>query len=334
MYTLAIESSCDDTSFAVFKDNEIITMKTASQNEIHSLYGGVVPELAARAHTQNILPLYYETLKEANIELSDIDLITATYSPGLIGSLLVGLEFAKSLAIINDIKLKKVHHIAGHLHAAHLSQDIEYPFLGVTVSGGHTTIYIVNDIDKYELVGWSLDDAVGEAYDKVAKMCNLGYPGGPVIDKLAKTYTGELIDFPRPMKHKKNFNLSYSGLKTAVSIYLKNNPDYDVNQVAASFQTAAIDVLTFKIKKAALHYGLERIVISGGVAANSHLRNLLPTLFKDEKVYFPEMKYCMDNAGMIGHIGIKLFNKFGADNPKEINPKASNPLGKRIVPVS
>jgi N6-L-threonylcarbamoyladenine synthase len=328
MYTLAIESSCDDTSIAVFKDNNLITMKTASQNEIHSLYGGVVPELAARAHTQNILPLYYETLKESNIELSDISLITATYSPGLIGSLLVGLEFAKSLAIINNIEFKKVHHIAGHLHAGHITQEIEYPFLGVTVSGGHSTIYIVNDIDQYELIGWSLDDAVGEAYDKVAKMCNLGYPGGPIIDKIAKTYTGEFIDFPRPMKYSKNFNLSYSGLKTAVSLYIKNNPDYNLEQLVSSFQVAAIDVLTHKIKLASKHYNLKRIVISGGVAANSHLRALLPTLFNEETVYFPEMKYCMDNAGMIGYLGIKLHEKYGPDNPKEVNPKATNPLGR------
>jgi len=328
MFTLAFESSCDDTSIAVFKDKKLIIMKTASQNEIHSLYGGVVPELAARAHTQNILPLYYEVLKEANIKLSDVDLITATYAPGLIGSLLVGLEFAKALAIMNNIKFKKVHHIAGHLHAAHITQKIDYPFLGVTVSGGHTTIYIVKDIDKYELIGWSLDDAVGEAYDKVAKMCNLGYPGGPIIDKIAKTYSGKFIDFPRPMKYKKNFNLSYSGLKTAVSLYIKNNPDYNTEQLVSSFQIAAIDVLTHKIKLAAKHYNLKRIVISGGVSANSHLRSLLPTLFKDEIVYFPEMKYCMDNAGMIGYLGILLYEKYGEDKPENINPKASSPLGR------
>lgn len=328
MFSLAFESSCDDTSIAVFKDKKLIAMKTASQNEIHSLYGGVVPELAARAHTQNILPLYYEVLKEANIELSDVNLITATYAPGLIGSLLVGLEFAKALAIINNIKFKKVHHIAGHLHAAHITQKIEYPFLGVTVSGGHTTIYIVSDIDKYELIGWSLDDAVGEAYDKVAKMCNLGYPGGPIIDKIAKNYSGELIDFPRPMKYKKNFNLSYSGLKTAVSIYIKNNPNYNMEQLVSSFQVAAIDVLTYKIKLAAKHYKLKRIVISGGVSANSYLRVLLPTLFKDEIVYFPEIKYCMDNAGMIGNLGILLYERYGSDNASLVNPEASKPLGR------
>jgi len=302
-------------------------MKTASQNDIHSLYGGVVPELAARAHTKNILPLYYEVLKEADIELKDISLITATYAPGLIGSLLVGLEFAKALSVMNNIPFKKVHHIAGHLHAAHITNDIKYPFLGVTVSGGHTTIYIVRDIDKYELVGYSLDDAVGEAYDKVAKMCNLGYPGGPIIDKLAKNYEGELINFPRPMKNKKNFNLSYSGLKTAVSLYIKNNPNFDQKQLVTSFQVAAIDVLAHKIKAAANHYNLKRIVISGGVSANSYLRKLLPTLFKNEEVYFPEMKFCTDNAAMIGYLGILLYEKYGPDHAKEINPKASLPLG-------
>ena len=327
MFTLAFESSCDDTSIAVFKDKELISMKTASQNEIHSLYGGVVPELAARAHTKNILPLYYETLKDAEIELKDIDLITATYAPGLIGSLLVGLEFAKALSLMNNIPFKKVHHIAGHLHAAHITQEIKYPFLGVTVSGGHTTIYIVNGPDEYKLIGWSLDDAVGEAYDKVAKMCNLGYPGGPVIDKIAKKYDGKLINFPRPMKNKKNFNLSYSGLKTAVSLYIKNNPDYNIEKLVTSFQTAAIDVLAYKIKLAAKSHNLKRIVISGGVSANSYLRKLLPEMFKEEKIYFPEMRFCTDNAAMIGYLGIILYEKYGADNPSEVDPKASMPLG-------
>ncbi len=327
MYTLAIETSCDDTSLAILKDDKIISMKTTSQNEIHSQYGGIVPELAARAHTQNIIPLYYEVLKESNIKLSDLSLITATYAPGLIGSLLVGLEFAKTLSIVNNIPFKKVHHIAGHLHAAHITNDISYPFLGVAVSGGHTTLNIVKSLYDYELVGYSLDDAVGEAYDKVAKMCNLGYPGGPAIDKLSKTYKGEYINFPRPMRNRKTFNLSFSGLKTAVSTYLKNNPNYNTQQVVASFQEAAIDSLIFKINLVANHYKMDRIVISGGVSANSRLRELAKKTFRSRKLYFPEMKYCMDNAGMIGYLGYLLYKNDGEDKAIDINPKATLQLG-------
>lgn len=320
MITLAFESSCDDTSLAIIENGQVKLQKTASQNDVHEAFGGVVPELAARAHTKNILPLYLSLLEETNLTLKDINLIVATYSPGLVGSLLVGLEFAKSLAIINNIPFKKVHHIAGHLHAAHLTQNIEYPFLGIAVSGGHTNIFIVKNIDDYELVGYSLDDAAGEAFDKVAKMCSLGYPGGPIIDKIAQKWTGSLINFPKPMQNSKDFNFSFSGLKTAVSLYIKNNPEYDVNQLACSFQETVVDLLLHKIKKAAIHYGLKNIVLSGGVAANSALRRKVTEMFDKEKVYFPQLKYCMDNAAMIGYVGEKLFLKYGADNPYETNP--------------
>ncbi len=327
MYSLALESSCDDTSIAIFKDENLISMKTASQNEIHSLYGGIVPELAARAHTKNILPLYKESLKDANITLRDISLISATYAPGLVGSLLVGLEFAKSLAIINNIPFKKVHHIAAHLHSAHLTNDIKYPYLGIVVSGGHSTIYIVRDLDDFELVSYSLDDAIGESYDKVAKMCNLGYPGGPIIDKISKNYNGEYINFPRPMKSPNKPNLSFSGLKTAVNNYIKENPNYNLDQVVSSFQEAAIDALAYKIKLAAKNYNMNRIVVTGGVSANSRLRSEMFKIFKNKSVYFPELKFCMDNAAMIGYLGFKLYKKHGPDNPFNVNPQASKTLG-------
>lgn len=327
MYSLAIESSCDDTSIAVFKEDKLISMNTTSQNEIHSLYGGIVPELAARAHTKNILPLFKETLKDANIELQNIGLITATYAPGLVGSLLVGLEFAKSLSIINNIPFKKVHHIAAHLHSAHLSNKIKYPYLGVVVSGGHSTIYIVKDLDNFKLVSYSLDDAIGESYDKVAKMCNLSYPGGPVIDKMSKEYKGEYINFPRPMKSPHKPNLSFSGLKTAVSKYIKENPNYDIFRVVSSFQEAAVDSLSYKIKLAAKKYQMNTIVVTGGVSANSRLRKEINKLFRNKKVYFPELKYCMDNAAMIGYLGYHLYKRYNSDNPLKVNPLASKVLG-------
>ncbi|MBN2695658.1 tRNA (adenosine(37)-N6)-threonylcarbamoyltransferase complex transferase subunit TsaD [bacterium] len=327
MITLSIESSCDDTSLALFNNTTLLGVKTASQNQIHQAFGGVVPELAARAHNQNILPLYYELMSEFNFTIKDIELIVVTYAPGLIGSLLVGVEFAKTLSIINNIPLKKVHHLAGHLHAAHITQEVPYPFLGVVVSGGHTNIFIVEDIDKYRLVGYSLDDAAGEAFDKVAKMCNLGYPGGPIIDKLAQKYTkSEKIAFPRPMRNSTELHFSFSGLKTAVSTYLKNNPDYDVERVAASFQDAVIDSLFEKIKRAANEYNMSNIVISGGVAANSLLRKYISEQLPTHNIYLPSLKYCMDNGAMIGYIGVKLYEKYGADDPHSIHPKATETL--------
>lgn len=334
MITLAIESSCDDTSLALFQNTTLLEVKTASQNKIHQEFGGVVPELAARAHNQNILPLYYELMSQFNYTIKDINLIVVTYSPGLIGSLLVGVEFAKTLSIINNIPLKKVHHLAGHLHAAHITQNVPYPFLGVVVSGGHTNIFIVEDIDRYKLVGYSLDDAAGEAFDKVAKMCNLGYPGGPIIDKLAQKYlSSDRIPFPRPMKNSPELHFSFSGLKTAVSTYLKNNPDYDVEKVATSFQDAVIDSLFEKIKRAAELYNMENIVISGGVAANSLLRKYISEHLKNHKIYLPSLKYCMDNAAMIGYIGVKLFEKYGADEPHSINPKSTETLSSTIFKI-
>lgn len=326
MYTLAFESSCDDTSIALFKDEQLITVKTASQIKIHTQYGGVVPELAAREHTKNMIPLFHSVLETGDVTLKDINLIVVTYAPGLIGSLLVGTEFAKGIAKFNNIPLKGVHHIAGHLHAAHLTNKIAYPYLGMAVSGGHSNIYLVNDIDSYELVGWTLDDAAGEAFDKVSKMCDLGYPGGPIIDTLAKQWSGELIPFPRPLKHHKNFNYSFSGLKTAVSLYLKKNPEYIVEQVAASFQKAVVEVLLHKLKKAADHYKVKRIVISGGVAANSELRAGVAKDFQRYQLFFPELRYCMDNAAMIGYAGIKLYQKHGADQFDNIQPKSSKLL--------
>ncbi len=325
-YTLAFESSCDDTSIALFKNDQLIITETASQVKIHRAYGGVVPELAAREHTKNIIPLFNEVLEKGGVTLQDIGLIVVTIEPGLIGSLLVGTECARAIAKFNHIPIKGVHHIAGHLHAAHLTHSIPYPYLGVAVSGGHTHIYIVYDIDRYELIGWTLDDAAGEAYDKVAKMCGLTYPGGPVIDQLAQKWSGAVIPFPRPLLHQKNFNYSFSGLKTAVSLYLKKNPHYILEQVAASFQKAVVEVLLYKLKKAADHYQLNNIVISGGVAANSELRKGVATQFKDKKVFFPELKYCMDNAAMIGYVGIKLFEKHGEDQFESIQPHASKVL--------
>lgn len=249
MITLAIESSCDDTSIAILENDKLLVQKTASQNEIHSSFGGVVPELAARAHTKNIVPLYYEALKDCNLELKDIDLIAVTYAPGLIGSLLVGVEFAKSLSIINNIPMIKVHHIAGHLHAAHLTEKIDYPYFGVVVSGGHTSLYIVRDIDSYEMVGYTLDDAIGEAYDKVAKMCNLGYPGGPIIDKIAKKWDKDnLIPFPRPMFRSKELKFSFSGLKTAVSTYLKKNLTILLNRLLPLFKKQLLILYLKKLK--------------------------------------------------------------------------------------
>ncbi len=313
VYILGIESSCDDTSAAVFKNNKKLSNVIASQ-KVHESYGGVVPELASRAHQKNIVPVVNEALKQADINKTELSAIAFTQGPGLMGSLLVGSSFAKSMAMGLSIPLIEVHHMQAHI-LAHFINDNEkespqFPFLALTISGGHTQIVKVNDFFDMEIIGETLDDAVGEAFDKCGKMLGLGYPAGPIVDKLAKTGNPNKFSFSKPKV--KGLDFSFSGLKTAVLYFLqkqkKLNPNFiDENQIdiCASFQKTVVEILMDKLKLAVKQTGINRIAIGGGVSANSGIRQAL----KDAEFqlgwdcYIPKFEYCLDNAAMIAIVG-------------------------------
>lgn len=307
MRILGIESSCDDTGVAVVDaDNRVLANMVASQVDLHRPYGGVVPEIASRAHIENLSPLVKRVLEDAGLQFSDIGAIAVTYTPGLSGCLLVGVSYAKALAYSLGIPLIGVNHLEGHIFTSALDVAPEdqppLPHLSLLASGGHTTLYRVDNWTEQTMLGTTKDDAAGEAFDKVAKLLNLGFPGGPVIQKRADGYDGEWIEFPRPMLHQ-GLDFSFSGLKTAVlqkSREKELNED-DVTQIAASFQRAAVDVLVSKTMKAAKQFGLRDISLVGGVAANHALREELARRASDKgyNVYLPDFKYAMDNGAMV-----------------------------------
>jgi len=311
MNVLGIETSCDETAASVVRDGEhILSNVIAGQGEIHSPYGGVVPELAGRAHIDNIHGVVYSAVKEAELKLSEIDLIAVTQGPGLAGSLLVGLSFAKGLAYALKKPLIGINHLEGHLTAIFLQEAIEFPYIALSVSGGHTDLYRVDGFGKYKLLGQTRDDAAGESFDKVAKMMGLPYPGGPVIDKLAKSGNPEAHHFPRAMLQKGSLDFSFSGLKTSVKNYLHTHKNGDGQRlsdedIAASFQKAVVDVLVWKLLSACRQEGALRAVITGGVAANSSLRQeAINELGKHSiSVSFPKPVFCTDNAAMIAIAG-------------------------------
>jgi N6-L-threonylcarbamoyladenine synthase len=310
MLVLALESSCDETAAAIVKDGrQILSNSIASQVDLHAVYGGVVPELASRRHLETINPLVEEALSKARIKQEDLEGVVVTRGPGLVGALLVGVSFAKAYAYALNIPLIGVHHIEGHIQAIQLEKDVAYPFLALAVSGGHTHLYRVDGIGQYRLLGRTVDDAAGEAFDKVAKMMKLGYPGGPIIDKLAAGSDDGGIIFPRPMLKKDNFNFSFSGVKTAVLNYLHHH-DQPVSeektaQIACAFQQAVVDVITQKTLRAAATEGLQRIVVAGGVACNSGLRRVFSERSARAgcEVSFPSPLLCADNAAMLAVAG-------------------------------
>lgn len=310
-YTLAIETSCDDSSVAILKnEREVLTNLISSQIDTHALFGGVVPEIASRKHLEAINPLIDKAIEDANISYDDIDLITVTKGPGLIGSLLVGISAAKALALALDKPLVGANHMKGHICANYLSnKDLEPPFVCLVVSGGHTYLCKVADYNDIEVVGSTRDDAAGESYDKVARKIGLGYPGGPKIDKLAKEGNGKAIDFPRVMLEKGSYDFSFSGLKTAVLNYAHNEEQKgnEVNRadLAASFQEAVVDVLVEKSLNLLEETGYKQFAISGGVAANSRLRERFTEELtkRDIKFYYPDTILCTDNAAMIAMAG-------------------------------
>lgn len=303
---LAIESSCDETSVAIVKNGtQVLANIVASQIESHKRFGGVVPEVASRHHVEDITLTIEDALKEAAVDWKDIDAIAVTEGPGLVGSLLIGINAAKALAFSHRKPLLGIHHIAGHIYANQLVAPLKFPLLALVVSGGHTELILMKDHYQFEIIGQTLDDAVGEAYDKVARVLNLPYPGGPHIDRLAKI--GEdTYKLPRVWLDKESYDFSFSGLKSAVInlVHNKKQKGEDVvpENLAASFQASVIEVLVEKTMRAARHYEVRQLIVAGGVSANSGLRQALEIACQEAalKLVIPPMAYCTDNAAMIG----------------------------------
>lgn len=306
MIILGIETSCDETSVAVLENEKVLSNIVVSQISIHKKFGGVVPEVAARHHLLNLPLIYKKALEEAKVSGDKINAVAVTYGPGLIGALLVGLSFAKGLALRYNIPLIGVNHIIGHVYANYIAYpNLKPPFIVLMVSGGHTEILKVEE-NKIEVLGKTVDDAAGEAFDKVARILGLGYPGGPEIEKVSKTGDPDKFNFPRPMLNSNDYNFSFSGLKTSVLYTLQELKDnIPVADIAASFQEAVIDVLLKKTFKAARNNGIKKIVLAGGVAANSRLREKAKILGEkyNYEILIPPLEYCTDNAAMIAMAG-------------------------------
>lgn len=336
IYILAIESSCDDTAAAVLHNDRPLSNVVATQ-KVHEEYGGVVPELASRAHQQHIVPVVDRALAKANIDKKQLSAIAFTRGPGLMGSLLVGTSFAKSLALGLDIPLIEVNHMQAHILAHFIKDDEqkapEFPFLAMTISGGHTQIVLVKDYLDMEILGETLDDAVGEAFDKSAKLLGLPYPGGPLIDKYAREGDPKAFPFPKPKVDGLNF--SFSGLKTSILYFIqkhsKQDPEF-INEhmadICASIQYTIIRILMDKLHKAVKQTGVKRVAIGGGVSANSGIRQALKKAETSMgwETFIPKFEYCTDNAGMIGIVGyIKFLQKEFTD--QRVTPKARFTIG-------
>lgn len=310
MNVLGIESSCDETAAAIVVDGKkVLSSVVSSQISVHKKYGGVVPELASRKHIEAIVPVVDEAVNTSGIGMDAIDAVAVTKGPGLIGSLLVGFSFAKSFSYARNIPFLGVNHLEGHITSVFLEDDPPgFPFVALLVSGGHTSIYYVKSHIDFQLMGQTRDDAVGEAYDKVAKMLGLGYPGGCVIDRLAKEGTTGNVTFPKPFLDKTSYDFSFSGLKTAVNRYIKAHPDtYEkqMRDIVIGFQESVVEVLSYKIIRSAKQKRCRSVAVVGGVAANSRLREKIGKAAKKEglSVHIPSIEYCGDNAAMISAIG-------------------------------
>lgn len=329
-YILAIESSCDETSVSIIKNGkEEISTVVLSQMDTHANYGGVVPEIASRMHIENITLVIEETLNKAHMTMDDITAIAVTYGPGLIGSLLIGLMAAKTLAFTHNKPLIPVHHIVGHIYANNLVKRLEFPLIALVISGGHTDLIYMKEDYSFQKLGGTLDDAVGEAYDKVARVIGVPYPGGPLVDKLAHQGT-DTYNLPLPLDDN-SYNFSFSGLKSAV-INLVHNEEQRGNKIvpenmATSFQNRVVEILTKKTIKALKEYNVKNLIVAGGVAANKGLRERLKKECEKEKInlIIPEIKYCTDNAAMIGAAGYYAY-KLGRRADLSLNAKASEKL--------
>ena len=314
VYILGIESSCDETSISIVKNGCVeIATTVLTQMDTHALYGGVVPELASRMHTESITLVLEDLLKKSNMSVNDVDAIAVTYAPGLLGSLLVGIEFAKTLSLVYNKPLIAVHHISGHIFANNLVKEIKYPTLALVVSGGHTELVKMDSDYDYTVLGTTLDDAIGECFDKVARVLDLKYPGGPNVERLAKLGKNT-YDLPIPMNNDE-LNFSYSGLKSAVINLVHNESqrgnDINKEDLACSFQTVAIDELIRKTRLSVKQTGIKRLIVAGGVSANGYLREQLEELSKELELdlSIPPLKYCTDNATMIACAAYPLYKK-------------------------
>ncbi len=318
MIVLGIETSCDDTGVAVLENGCIRSNLLSSQVELHSVFGGVVPELAARKHLDTLLPLVDRALSEARCSLEDVDCIGVTNRPGLVPSLLVGVTFAKGLSYATGKPLVAVDHLEAHTFAVFLEREVPFPFVSLVVSGGHTSLFYVRDYGVMEKMGQTLDDAAGEAFDKVAKLLELGYPGGPVIDRLAKEGDRDAVKFP--VAKVPGYDFSFSGLKTAVMMFLRKNPGVNKADVAASFQEAVVEALLRKTHLAVEDRGVKSVVVAGGVACNSRLRERFLEHFSQMgvEVLFPSPKLCTDNGAMVAFVAQYRFTK-GEKAPLELD---------------
>ncbi len=332
-FILGIETSCDETSASVITPGKVLSNIISSQM-VHADFGGVVPELASRAHVRKIIPVVDEALTEAGVTFQDLDALAVTRGPGLVGALLVGLNYAKGLSLSLDKPLAGVNHMEGHIYANFLNgNELEFPFLCLVVSGGHTQIVLVSDHLKYRILGETRDDAVGEAFDKVAKLLKLPYPGGPQIDRLAGEGNPDFIEFPRAMMKEGNFDFSYSGLKTAVMNQIRTMGEKETEKklpdICASFQKAAVEVLVHKTMEAARSWQIRQIALAGGVAANSLLRKWMAEEAAKYHltVTFPPLEYCTDNAAMIARAGLEYLRQ-GKTSSHELNVYPSLKLGE------
>ena len=336
MIILAIETSCDETSIAVVKNNiinnRILSLVTRSQINEHQAYGGVVPELAARAHLSNIEPILNQAIKKARISISAIDAIAVTAGPGLIGGVLVGVMLAKSLSLSLNKPIYAINHLEGHALTARLSHDAPYPYLLLLTSGGHCMFVEVLGFRQYNLLGQTLDDAAGECFDKIAKLLNFDFPGGPALEKKAAFGDNKRFVFPRPLEHTHKPNFSFSGLKTAVKLTIEKNTidEQTACDIAASFQYTIGEIFKERLLKAlnCSRHKVERLVMAGGVAANKHLREKLQSLCAEKSIeaIFPPMDLCTDNAAMIGWAAIEAINNGMLPSTDEFQPKPRWPL--------